>query len=357
MRIAITSQNLDPKVVVSGISTVVATIVDLSKNNLLLYEMGYRDGDGKKGFGWFVKQARFLVDFPLFLVRGKVQLVHLNVPFDAMGIIREYAAMLMSKMLGRKVLLHIHGGKYLMLPPKGKVIRFLIHRILNDADKVLVLSELEKKVLVENYSFDKAEVLLNAINASYYKFRPKQLAEDEKITLLYLARINESKGVEDVMEAVKQLYPEAPFRLIACGSGPLEKEFVAACKDVMGSDFDFRGVVSGDEKLKAIYEADLFILPSRHSEGLPMSLLETMSAGLVPVVTDEASMKYVVTDKVNGIRVKKYDGADIAEKLRNLFRNRQQIPVLAAQARETIVQKYDTTSFVNRLDSIYETVA
>ena len=59
----------------------------------------------------------------------------------------------------------------------------------------------------------------------------------------------------------------------------------------MGDDFIFKGVVSGNDKWNTIYESDIFLLPSRHSEGLPMSLLETMAAGLVPVVTNDASMK------------------------------------------------------------------
>lgn len=72
----------------------------------------------------------------------------------------------------------------------------------------------------------------------------------------------------------------------------------------MKDDFIFKGVVSGDEKLKAIQLSDYFVLPS-YSEGLPISLLETMSCGLIPIVSDDESLSLIVEHRVNGIVVKR----------------------------------------------------
>jgi glycosyltransferase involved in cell wall biosynthesis len=353
MRIALTSQNLDPKIVVSGIATVASTIIKLSKHETFLFEMGYRDDNNNgKGLKWFTKQVAFLVKFPYFLIKNKIQLVHLNVPFDAMGILREYAALVIAKLLRKKVIVHIHGGKYLMLPTNSKFLDFFIQRILNDCDKVIVLSEIENKVVEENFKFKGAISLENAVDTSYFNYNPKGNS-NKKPQVLYLARITESKGIDDIIEAVKLLYPEVSFKFVICGAGPDLEHFVSSCEKLMGEDAIYKGVVAGDEKLKIIHESDIFLLPSRHSEGLPMSLLETMSCGLVPVVTDEASMKFVVQPEVNGLRVLKYNGQDIYHQMKNLMQDNEKLKTLSFAASETIKLNYDTRNYVKKLEDIY----
>ena len=351
MNIAITSQNLNPKIVVSGISTVVATIIKLSHNNLFFYEMGYRDGESKN-FKWLLKQIKFIFHFPFFLLKNNIDLVHLNVPFDTMGIIREYMALLLSKLVGKKILLHIHGGKLLMIPAKGKLILFLIKRILNDSNVVLVLSQIEKDILNNNYNFNKAKVLLNAVDTSTIEFNQYKNAKD-KVHVLYMARITESKGIDDLIVAFRQLYPISPFKFFLCGTGSEKEYLISCCQEIFGDDFVYKGVVSGSEKWNVIASSDIFILPSRHSEGLPMSLLETMAAGLVPIVTDEASMKYVVTPGINGVRVKKYNGLDICNKLNIIMNDHKMMMKFSKAARQTVEREYDTISYINKLDEIY----
>jgi glycosyltransferase involved in cell wall biosynthesis len=355
MRIAITSQNLDPKIVVSGISTVTTTIINYSGNDFFFYEMGYRDNEKKRNINWFLKQIFFFIKFPYFLLKNKIVLVHLNVPFDAMGITREYMALILAKLLRKKVLVHIHGGKYLMIPTENRVLRFLITRILNDGDRVLVLSDIEKKTLEKNYHFGKAAVLENAVDTSVFKYNFSG-TNKSKLQVLYLARITESKGINDIIDAFKLLYPQLPFKFVVCGNGPDRDFFVKSCKNIMGDDFEYKGVVAGRNKLEVIAESDLFILPSRHSEGLPMSLLETMSSGLVPVVTDESSMKYIVKPDLNGVKVEKYNGVDIYKKMMVLMQNRDQMLKYSESARKTVEDHYDTKNYVKKLDFYYSEV-
>ncbi len=360
MKIAITSQNLDPKIVVSGISTVVSTIVNLSDNQYHVYEVGYRDGNKRKNLKWLLRQLKLLIKFPLFIKRNDIEIVHINIPFDTLGIIRDSLLVVISKLCRRKVLLHIHGGKSLMIPAKNPLILFLVKIILSKSDKILVLSEIEKEVLKTNYFFDKAEVLLNAVDTSQIEFKGfvnnRENGYNEKYVILYLARITESKGIDDVLDAFRELYLKKKFKFILCGSGDKAQELVSEFEKIMGSDFEFKGVVSGEEKLNIIAGADIFLLPSRHSEGLPMSLLETMAAGLVPVVTNEASMIKVVKDGVNGIVTRKYDGKYLSEKLFDIMNAPELLQSLSIEARKTIEMEYDTRDFVGNLDKIYQSI-
>jgi glycosyltransferase involved in cell wall biosynthesis len=122
----------------------------------------------------------------------------------------------------------------------------------------------------------------------------------------------------------------------------------------MGDDFEFAGVVSGETKQSIIDRSDIFLLPSRYGEGLPMALLETMANGLVPVVTDDASMKIVVKPNFNGLRVQKRDPADLAAKLQSLLVDSDLLAQLSREAEKTIRREYSIGSYTSRLEAIYD---
>lgn len=74
----------------------------------------------------------------------------------------------------------------------------------------------------------------------------------------------------------------ADLRLIVAGDGPLREKVEDACHDAGGVV-----IVAGyrDDVSRLLSAADFFVLPSRR-EGLSFALLEAMSLGLPPVVSD-----------------------------------------------------------------------
>src|SRR5690606_29360294 len=105
---------------------------------------------------------------------------------------------------------------------------------------------------------------------------------------------------------------------------------------------------------KAFKDADFFLLPSRYGEGLPMALLEAMASGLVPIVTDDASMKFVVHPFYNGIRVEKRNASDIAEKILGILDSPVTVTTLQRKAVETVKESYDIQVYISKLNVIYE---
>lgn len=96
----------------------------------------------------------------------------------------------------------------------------------------------------------------------------------------------------------------------------------------------------------------MFILPS-YFEGLPMALLETMAAGVVPIVTTVGSMKVIVNHGVNGLHVEKHNSNDLYEKLKYILSNPKQYQKLSNNAQNTIRADYDIVSYIIKLNEIY----
>jgi poly(glycerol-phosphate) alpha-glucosyltransferase len=57
----------------------------------------------------------------------------------------------------------------------------------------------------------------------------------------------------------------------------------------------FTGLVQGEEKVRLLHSADVFVLPS-FSEGLPMSVLESLACGVPVVVTRESNVGDLTAD-------------------------------------------------------------
>lgn len=352
MNILITSPSLDMRQNVNGISAVVSEIMANSSHRYFHYRLG-RNDDQRRGFGWVFDLAWQLLLFPAFVLRHRIQLLHQNIPFDTKGILREVMITTMARVLRVPLLLHVHGGALLMGGCPNLMVRRLASFMLHRSQVVIVLSEVERESLSRNYGYHTATVLSNAV-AFPDSSGPRDAPRDGKLTLIFLGRLHESKGLEDMVEAFRLLYPTRPFRFVACGAGPLEEFLVTNCRAIMGADFEYLGVVSGVAKEAVIDRADIFLLPSRYGEGLPMALLETMARGLVPVVTDDASMKVVVQPGKNGIRVAKRAPEDLVEKLLLLLDSPELLAKLSHEAESTIRRSYGIEDYVLRLETIYQ---
>lgn len=354
-KIAITSQNLNPNIVVSGISSVVKAIVQDERFNFYVYEVGYTDGKGRsKDLKWVFLQVKKVFLFPFFLRKHDVDLLHLNVPFSTLGIIREFLFFIIGRMLCIKIIVHIHGGPHLMTKSSSNIICYLIKMLLNGSTAVIVLSDAEKTSLAFRYKYLKAIVLRNAIDSKHYGRLKSEINSHSK-TILYLSRIERAKGIYEIMEALKMISNREDFQFIVCGTGPDKDIFINSCSETLGDKFSYKGIVSGVGKDSVLAQSDIFLLPS-YAEGIPMALLETMATGVVPVVSRDSSMLTVVDDMHNGLVVEKRDPNDLKEKIEFLLDNHLKVCEMSYSAKYKISQKYDFKEYSNRLCEIYRTV-
>ena len=355
MRILIISPSLDPLKNVSGISSAVNNILKFGGNQYFHFELG--SSDANKDENTFKKTLRLVSAFfsyILFLKKVNPDIVHMNVPTDRNGILREFAILRINKLFRKKIIVHLHGGEFLMKVPQSRMLTYMFKKILSKADKVLALSEIERQGLSDLYNFDEAEVLYNGVDTDLrYKVVDKE--KGDKINILFLGRIHETKGVLDMIKVFDQLYREKSFKFILCGTGSLVEYAVDSLSSLMKDDFVYKGIVSGEDKHTAIYESDIFLLPS-HFEGLPMSLLEVMAVGVVPVITNVGSVTDVVCDGENGIIIEKSNPENIYIKLKSLLENPEQMKGLSINARKTVEERYDVRHMVAKLEDIYSLI-
>lgn len=113
----------------------------------------------------------------------------------------------------------------------------------------------------------------------------KERLRGEDRIILFLSRIHPIKGLPDFINAWAMVRKPGWRVVIA---GPDENNHLAELKGLISSlelsgDFDFPGLVSGEQKEKLFAMADLFILPT-YSENFGIAIAEALARG-VPVIT------------------------------------------------------------------------
>jgi glycosyltransferase involved in cell wall biosynthesis len=347
MKILITAPSLDENENVSGISALVRQIVKRSGHEFFHFQAGRRDGE-KSGPLWFFKQIMLVPGFNNFMKRTKPDVVHINTSLVKRAIARDVLLAGAAKNMKKPVVLHVHGGPF----AAGEFEWWHLGKdMLNQANKVIVLSEREKEAILERIPELDIEVLPNAVAVDEV---PETARGRRAKNIVYFGRIDANKGLDLIVEACRELKEKGfEFRFNCYGTGPQGREFIDQMLGVLGDDFYYGGVVTGPDKWRVLMENDVFLLPSKY-EGLPMALLEAMAAGCVPVVSNVGSIATVVEDGVNGLFVNE---GDVAERLGDLLSGRVDLSGMSVRARGTIAERFDIRDYVEKLSGIYKEFA
>ena len=98
---------------------------------------------------------------------------------------------------------------------------------------------------------------------------------------------------------------------------------------------------------------DVFVLSS-YTEGLSITLLEAMAAGLPIVATDVGGNPSVVVHNETGIIVPPRDSEELAEALRRMLSDRAAATRMGRRGQERVVEEYGLRRMVNRYEDVYE---
>jgi glycosyltransferase involved in cell wall biosynthesis len=354
MRVIITSPSLNSSHNISGVSAVTRFITARSTEcHYIHFVLGKKDSQ-VRNYHWLgALFASYLKWIGVVLAEARA-IVHFNVALDKRSLVRDLPLILTARCLGRRVVVHIHGGEFLAGPnAMPKWLKWLVAAALMGGP-VIVLSELERKLLKGNFPRAQLFVLPNCVELEEAATFRRSYPTGEALEILFLGRIVITKGIQVLYEALA-IASEAgvPFRFVMAGTGPEAESYAAKFRGLLGDRFAFLGVVTGEEKTNLLQTSQVFVLPS-FFEGLPMALLESMAFGVVPIVTAVGSIPTVVADGQNGLLVQQHDPRAIAKALEQLAKDRLFLRRLSCNARRTILEGFDPDAYFAELRRIYE---
>lgn len=188
----------------------------------------------------------------------------------------------------------------------------------------------------------------------------RQRGDGTPLRIVYAGRlVQEQKRVLDLPGIILALVGrEIPVELTIVGGGSEQQQLLNACASLrVRGMVRSLGILPNDDVLQVFEQSDVFILTSDF-EGLPVSLLEAMGRGCVPVVTDVRSgIPELVRNGVNGYRVPVGDIRKFAERLTTLQRDVGLRREMASQAYHTIrAGGYRTEDMVQSYVTLFQRV-
>lgn len=226
-----------------------------------------------------------------------------------------------------------------------KVCSVAIHQIIAVSDDLKNWLTLEVKIPAK-----KVKLIINGVDTAYFdrdacSTEDNQLFKSEdKFVFGHIARLHQIKNQQLILEAFLQAGQRCPQFLDNCtlmiiGDGPDRESlesFVAEHKRLKTSVF----FVGAKTNVREYYQKFDVFLMSSIAEGIPMTLLESMSMSIPHLVTNVGGIKEVIQEGRTGLSVESNNLDSYVESMLALYQNPALVPSMSVGARTRIVSKF-----------------
>jgi glycosyltransferase involved in cell wall biosynthesis len=279
-----------------------------------------RKTDNETVFDKFIARSKDLVDLGAKINTFYPNIVHHNTAFDKIAVLRDVPLVWLVKKHRIPVLLKMHGSNSALFGQLSPPFAQLRNFILQNADCVGVLSEIEKAEYLKVWPFlgRRVRVVKNIIKPC---FLSTERRESQRPSILFISRFIHEKGVFDLLQAIPKVlrkYPTAEFIFI--GSGSALKEFdKRVIEQNLTSFVKHLDHIDNSETVKFYSSAWMLVFPSQLPEGMPMVVAEAMAAGL-PIVTTRTnfSQSYMISEE-NCLFIEYHNPASIEKEIIKLL--------------------------------------
>ena len=292
-----------------------------------------------------------------FLREQNVDLVHAHqyTPFF-------YA--LLSRLFRRIPVVFTEHGRWHPDYPRKK--RMLFNRVLTrSSDRFLGVGEGVRQALIHNEGLPekRVQVVYNGINLAPFKDVPRDRAalrtelgfSTEDFLIIQVARLDGLKdhltGIRAMREVLRTL-PQA--KLVLVGEGPERPKIESLIAELdLASHITLLGTRRDIPRL--LFAADAFLLTSI-SEGIPLTIIEGMAAGLPIVSTDVGGVREILGDPPIGAVAPAGDDRQLAASLINLAKNPAQRRQWSESGRQRAFEVFSEQTMHAQYDRIFDEV-
>ncbi len=165
----------------------------------------------------------------------------------------------------------------------------------------------------------KCAIIPNGVDRSFL-----QVNNEEDEYILFLSRIDiYQKGLDILMGAFRLIaenFQNLRLVLAGCDTFHAVEDLLKEIPGELRERVNYVGFVSGEEKLRLLSKAKVFVLPSR-LEAHSVSVLEALACGRAVLVSDIPELSYVSENGI-GLTFKNNSSQDLADKLSVLLNDK-----------------------------------
>ena len=278
-----------------------------------------------------------------------------------------FTGMLASQVLRTPHVITVHGGDIFGL--RGKLMSRLKRASLARADAVTVNSSFTESAVSQlSPDLQRLERIPMGVAVKPLSKSQKQHAVQigEKYRraggplLLFIGRIVEEKGLQDLLSTVGLLRRDLPeTTLLILGEGQ-ERAEMEALSESLGVDdqVHFAGWVDSESIPTYLAAADIFVGPSRRApdgwvEAQGLTFLEAMAAGTPVIASRLGGILDSVTDGETGLLVEERSPQQIADAVRRLLDNPQLAENIAENASRKVRSRFSRAASAGDFSTLF----
>ena len=259
---------------------------------------------------------------------------------------------------------HGHVFHHYFSSPVTRAFLAVERRLASLTDMIVTVSPTIRSQLVEEYRIaaaDKVRVVPLGFDFTWRGrlagergwLRAKLGIGDSTVLMGTVGRLAKIKNTELMLRAFARMLRQEAIdaRLVIIGDGDQLQNLQNLARELaLGDRVAFCGWILDRERIFS--DLDVTCLSSQN-EGTPVSIIESLAAGVPVVATRVGGVADVMTDRGDGELVESGKEEALAAALANVARNR---PVIAAARSAAISQQYSVARMVKDIEGLYEEV-
>lgn len=251
---------------------------------------------------------------------------YLSISRSYAGFLKDFPVFICALITRSKLCVHLHGSDFRdFYNGTSGLGRMLVNFCYRKVSVAFVLSE-GMKVEFENFPDISIVTVFNC--ASDLSMLKEATPLEGQINILYMSNIIRSKGILELVEAVKTLHSDGLNVSLKVAGEFVGDEFMTAAEIrkkfyelLSNAEFiTYEGVARGQAKDMLFEWSNIVALPTYYrTEAQPIVLIEAMSCGRFII---SSAFKYIpefVTDKVNGILVESVSSENLRHAMKNII--------------------------------------
>ena len=238
----------------------------------------------------------------------------------------------------------------------------MIRFIINQAKKIIVANEYEKKIFSELTDENKIEVVRNGINLENMKssvdFKKKYAINHDYF--LFLGRFHKVKGIDILLEAIS-LIKNHPLmsnvKLVVMGVDfGFEGEMLKMIKE-MGLDNMIKVIKNPprEDVIAAYKESEFLVLPSRW-ELSPLTPLEGFAFKKPTISTKAHGIPYTLHDRKDSILVETENYKELSDMIIELLNDKKKCAQLGMEGYLFVHKECNSKKMAQQVLNIYEKI-
>ena len=308
----------------------------LSKVNHLFCYTVYNDAvSGNIKVKKVIKYLKLYAKIILKIFYFKPNVIYLQL--SQSGFLHQSFILIIGYILGKKTIAHFH-AKPDVPRSENRFNRKIIISGYLYVDQLIVLTKTSKMSLQKHGWKKPIHVIPNFVDTSNYPIKIKPINE-RKFDVIYVGRMHRDKGIFEILNIANFLKNRSFIFIGYFHNKSDEKEFKQKINKM--KNIIWKGPIYDKKKFYYLADAKIFLLPTKHEgEVFPMSMIESLLCGVIPLVHPIGSIPDIIKDGFNGKYIEVDCPKETSKVIDSFLENRNLLKEMSKRCELTSKEKY-----------------